>query len=60
VTKIATGHYCITATSATEGAVGVLEDKGSTHGTIDVTMGIGSPCATAPGAQISVRTWQIL
>ncbi len=39
--------------------MGTLQDKSSTHGTIDVTMGIGSPCAAAPGAQISVQTWQI-
>ncbi len=59
VTRVGTGHYCIQVNAPQEGAVGTLQDKGSTHGTIDVTMGIGSPCAAAPGAQISVQTWQI-
>jgi hypothetical protein len=65
VTKVGTGAYCIQATSPNEGAVGVLQDdfadqSGGIHGTIDVTMGIGSPCsATAPGAQIAVNTWNI-
>ena len=45
--------------------MGVLQDDfadqtGGVHGTIDVTMGIGSPCGTtAPGAQIAVNTWSI-
>lgn len=64
VTKVGVGAYCIQATSPNEGAVGVLQDDfadqtGGIHGTIDVTMGIGSPCASVPGAQIAVNTWTI-
>ena len=40
-----------------EGAVGVLQDQGSTHGTIDVTMGIGNPCPQEPDSAVSVQTW---
>jgi hypothetical protein len=64
VTKVGVGAYCIQATSPNEGAVGVLQDdfadqSGGIHGTIDVTMGIGNPCASVPGAQIAVNTWNI-
>lgn len=64
VTKVGTGAYCIQATSPNEGAVGVLQDQfadqtGGVHGTIDVTMGVGNPCAAEPLAQIAVNTWSI-
>ncbi len=59
VRHVGVGHYCVHATSPSEGAVGVLQNQGGTHGLIDVTMGIGNPCPAVPGAQISVRTWQL-
>ncbi len=59
VTHVAAGQYCIQVTSANEGAVGVLQDQGGAHGTIDVSMGIGSFCNAVSGAQITVQTWQI-
>ncbi|MEO7064912.1 MAG: hypothetical protein ABI082_14205 [Dokdonella sp.] len=59
VTHVAPGQYCIHATSPNEGAVGVLQDQGGTHGTIDVSMGIGSFCNPVSGANITVQTWQI-
>ena len=59
VTHVATGQYCIHVTSANEGTVGVLQNQGGTHGTIDVSMGIERFCNAVSGAQISVQTWQI-
>ena len=63
VTHVAAGQYCITATSPSEGAVGVLQDQtgggGGSRGTIDVSMGIGNFCNAVQGAQIAVQTWQV-
>lgn len=59
VTHVATGQYCIKATSPQEGAVGVLQNQGNAHGTIDVSMGIGSFCNSVAGSNITVQTWQI-
>jgi hypothetical protein len=57
VNKIGVGQYCITAPSAIEGAVGVLQNQGGANGTILVSMGIGSVCNAVVGANITVETF---
>jgi hypothetical protein len=58
VTIFADGEYCIHATSAAEGAVGVAQnDGGDVPRTIDVSMGIGSDCNEVPDSNITVQTW---
>jgi len=58
VVHTGTRQYCITATSPSEGTVGVAQnDGGDVPRTIDVSMGIGDPCPSVPGAQIFVETW---
>ncbi|MGH7895177.1 MAG: hypothetical protein ACREQL_10955 [Candidatus Binatia bacterium] len=57
VTKVGMGQYCIEAPGASEGAVGVLQNQGSSNGTILVSMGIGSFCNSVSGANITVETF---
>jgi hypothetical protein len=60
VAHVALGHYCIVIPDGVdEGIVGVLQDQGGTHGTIDVSMGIGNPCFQEQDAAVSVQTWQL-
>jgi hypothetical protein len=60
VTIVGTGQYCVQATAPSEGAVGVAQWDGPyVPRTIDVSMGIGNPCANVPGAQIFVQTWEM-
>ncbi len=60
VAHVGVGHYCIVIPDGVdEGTVGVLQDQGGTHGTIDVTMGIGNPCFQEQDAAVSVQTWQL-
>lgn len=60
VAHVGVGHYCIVIPDGVnEGIVGVLQDQGGTHGTIDVTMGIGNPCFQEQDAAVSVQTWQL-
>jgi hypothetical protein len=59
VAHVGVGHFCIVIPGVQEGAVGVLQDQGGTHGTIDVSMGIGNPCFMEPNAKVSVMTWQL-
>lgn len=60
VAHVGVGHYCIVIPGGVnEGVVGVLQDEGGTHGTIDVTMGIGNPCFQEQDARVSVQTWQL-
>lgn len=60
VAHVGVGHYCIVIPDGVqEGTVGVLQDQGGTHGTIDVTMGIGNPCFQERDARVSVQTWQL-
>ena len=60
VAHVGFGHYCIVIPDGVnEGIVGVLQDQGGTHGTIDVTMGIGGPCFQEQDAAVSVQTWQL-
>jgi hypothetical protein len=60
VAHVGVGHYCIVIPAGVnEGIVGVLQDQGGTHGTIDVTMGIGDPCFQEQDAAVSVQTWQL-
>jgi hypothetical protein len=60
VAHVALGHYCIVIPGGVdEGIVGVLQDQGGTHGTIDVSMGLGHPCFQERDAAVSVQTWQL-
>lgn len=57
VTKVGTGQYCITAPGALEGAVGVLQNQGGADGTILVSMGIATFCASVGSSNITVETF---
>lgn len=57
VTKVDVGRWCISAPGALEGAVGVLQNQGSSNGNILVSMGIGSFCNTVAGSNITVETF---
>jgi hypothetical protein len=61
IAHVAVGRYCmVVPIRPSEGVVGVLQNAGATHGTIDVTMGVQpNPCSQEPDASVIVQTWQL-